>query len=191
MTSRDADYFERLYAKNPDPWDFETSDYEREKYADTIAALGRQRFAQGFEAGCSIGVLTRLLAAHCDNLLAVDIAEPALAQARKRCADLPQLRFENRRLPQDWPPSQKFDLVVLSEVLYFLDPLDICRLASLVCASLCRDAVVLLVNYTEPIDEPCNGYEAAEFFITASAERVRQVSCIRRERYRIDVLKAF
>jgi predicted TPR repeat methyltransferase len=193
MSSRDAAYFESLYAQNPDPWDFETSHYEREKYADTIAALGGRHFAYGFEAGCSIGVLTRQLAASCDALLAVDIAETALAQARHRCADLTHVRFENRRLPQDWPPvsRQKFDLVVLSEVLYFLAPADIGRLASLACASMTVSACVLLVNYTDPIDEPCNGHEAAEVFIAASAGRLSQVSCLTRDRYRIDLLKSF
>lgn len=191
MTSRDAAYFESLYAKNPDPWDFETSDYEREKYAETIAALGGRRFAHGLETGCSIGILTRQLAAHCERLLAIDIAEAALVQARTRCADLPHVQFENRRVPQDWPPGQKFDIVVLSEVLYFLSPFDIGRLASLVCANLRDDACVLLVNFTEPIDEPCDGHEAAEIFIAASAGRLAQQSCFVRERYRIDLLKSF
>ena len=78
-------YFDALYAADPDPWRFASSDYEREKYAATLDALPPRRFAAALEVGCSIGVLTRQLAARCDTLLALDVAEAALAQARARC----------------------------------------------------------------------------------------------------------
>ena len=34
-----ADYFAAIYARDPDPWRFAESDYERAKYAATLAAL--------------------------------------------------------------------------------------------------------------------------------------------------------
>ena len=58
------DYFARIYAATSDPWNFSTSAYEHEKYRATIAALGGRCFARAFEIGCSIGVLTSMLAAH-------------------------------------------------------------------------------------------------------------------------------
>jgi 2-polyprenyl-3-methyl-5-hydroxy-6-metoxy-1,4-benzoquinol methylase len=188
MSSRPPSYFERIYARNPDPWAFETSDYEREKYDATIAALGGRRFVSVLEIGCSIGVFSLRLAAHCERLLAVDVAESALARARSRCALLANVRFENRRLPQDWP-AQKFDLIVISEVLYFLNPADIRRLAKRATASLSPGGHVLLVNYTETIEEPCSGNEAAEIFAAAAVPltRIRQVI---RPKYRIDLLEA-
>jgi cyclopropane fatty-acyl-phospholipid synthase-like methyltransferase len=189
MASRDPAFFQRLYESDPDPWKFETSVYEAEKYDATMAALGGRRFESGFEVGCSIGVLTARLAERCDRLLAVDVAETALARARERCARLGHVRFENRRLPADWPEAeQNFDLIVLSEVLYFLAPADIAVLAALVSRNLAPGGVVLLVNYTGVIDEPCGGEEAAERFIAASGlEGVRQIV---REKYRIDLLEA-
>ena len=60
-------FFDDLYAADPDPWDFETSPYEAAKYDATIAALEGRRFASGLEIGCSIGVLTDRLRAHCDD----------------------------------------------------------------------------------------------------------------------------
>ena len=57
-----AAYFDSLYAAEADPWAFATSDYEREKYAATLAALPRPHYARALEIGCSIGVLTRMLA---------------------------------------------------------------------------------------------------------------------------------
>jgi cyclopropane fatty-acyl-phospholipid synthase-like methyltransferase len=189
-TSRPPAYFERLYAGKSDPWDFETSRYEQEKYDATIAALGGRRFRNAIEIGCSIGVLTVRLAAHCDKLLAVDVVESALAQAKTRCAGLPNVHFENRRLPQDWPEqTRKYDLIVLSEVLYFLTPADIRRLAELSAASLAPGGYALLVNYTETIDEPCSGNEAAEIFFASSIRLTRARQLIR-QKYRIDLFEA-
>jgi len=190
MSSRPPEYFERLYAGNPDPWGFETSDYEREKYDATIAVLGGRHFASALEIGCSIGVLTARLAAICDRLLAVDVVESVLTRARTRCAGLPNVHFENRRLPEDWPEAeQKFDLIVISEVLYFLNPADIRRLAEFCSASLAPGGYALLVNYTEAIDEPCSGDEAANIFCSAASGSTPIRQIIRRK-YRIDLLEA-
>ncbi|HST73796.1 MAG TPA: SAM-dependent methyltransferase [Acetobacteraceae bacterium] len=90
--------FDRIYAADADPWKFTTSRYERKKNAATLAALGDRRFA-ALEIGCSIGVSTRLLAWRCEALLAVDVAEAALADARRRCAGLPGVRIKRRQVP--------------------------------------------------------------------------------------------
>lgn len=189
MPSRPAEYFEQLYAKNADPWGFETSAYEREKYAATLEALGGGVFESGFEIGCSIGVLTRQLAMRCNALLACDVAEGALEQAARRCAGLTNLRFERRQIPRDWPEAaEKFDLLVFSEVLYFLEPREIEEAARLACGSLRQEGLVVLVNYTGPIPEACSGDEAAELFISAARKRLRCIRQRREEKFRIDVL---
>jgi predicted TPR repeat methyltransferase len=110
-------FFDDLYARDPDPWGFETSTYEAQKYDATIAALDGRTFASALEIGCSIGVLTAQLAPHCERLLAVDVAEAALAQARER---VPGVTFTRREIPEDFPEGP-FDLIVASEVLYYLD----------------------------------------------------------------------
>ena len=87
-------HFQR-YAGNADPWRFRTSAYEQAKYRRTIAALGARRFRSAFEVGCSIGVLTRLLGACCDLVLAVDFVDQPLATARAACPISPG--FGSRR----------------------------------------------------------------------------------------------
>ena len=110
-------YFDELYARDPDPWGFETSAYEAAKYDATIQALEGRRYATGLEIGCSIGVLTERLAQHVDDLLAIDVTEAALEQARER---VPQVTFARREIPEEFPAG-RFDLIVCSEVLYYLD----------------------------------------------------------------------
>ena len=87
------DHFEALYAARPDPWRLATSDYERDKYAATLAALPRPRYARGFELGCAMGILTGQLGRRCDGLLAVEPVASALSEARARNADQPHIRF--------------------------------------------------------------------------------------------------
>ncbi|HWK25645.1 MAG TPA: SAM-dependent methyltransferase [Solirubrobacter sp.] len=110
-------FFDDLYAADPDPWDFETSPYEAAKYDTTIAALDDRRFKSALEIGCSIGVLTARLRPRADHLLAIDVAEAALERARARN---PGVTFERREVPEQFPAGA-YDLVVCSEVLYYLD----------------------------------------------------------------------
>lgn len=114
----DREYFEELYATSSDPWDFETSEYEREKYLRTLGVLGDRRFHRAMEAGASIGVFTQMLAGRCDELLAVDVSEKAVVAARQRLKGLDHVRVERRTLPEEMPEGP-FDLILASEVLYY------------------------------------------------------------------------
>jgi 2-polyprenyl-3-methyl-5-hydroxy-6-metoxy-1,4-benzoquinol methylase len=78
------------------------------------------------EVGCAIGVLSALLASRCDSLLAVDGAQTAIAEASLQ--NLLNVRFETAFLPEEFPQGA-FDLIVLSEVLYYFDEIDLKRLA--------------------------------------------------------------
>jgi SAM-dependent methyltransferase len=114
----DREYFEDLYEQSPDPWGFETSPYERKKYERTLGVLQGRRYRRALEVGCSIGVFTTMLAPLCDEVRAVDVSEKAVAAARNRLAGLPHARVERRRLPEQTPEGP-FDLIVVSEVLYY------------------------------------------------------------------------
>src|SRR5689334_10003486 len=76
-----SERFEAMYRKSIDPWEYETSAYEQEKYQNTLAVLPQQRYQKAFEIGCSIGVLTKQLSLYCDELLAVDCSLSALQHA--------------------------------------------------------------------------------------------------------------
>ncbi len=175
-------YFEEMYAADPDPWRFATSEYERGKYAATLAALPDRRFAAALEVGCSIGVLTQQLALRCDDLLSLDVAEGALAQARARC---PKVRFERRVIPDQWPPGG-FDLILFSEMLYYLDAAAIRATASRAVPALNPGGCILMVHYLGGTDYPSTGDEAADRFTAASG--LRPALRVREALYRIDRL---
>ena len=138
--------FEALYDADPDPWGFETEPYEHDKYARTVTALGTRQYGRGFEAGCSIGVLTAAIAERCEAVLAVDIAENAVAAARRRLAPMPHVSVERRDLPEDWPTGP-FDLVVCSEVLYYFEPETLRLAVPLIRASLAPGGRLVAVHH--------------------------------------------
>lgn len=181
-------YFEDRYAADPDPWRFATSEYERAKYAATLAALPRRRYGAALEVGCSIGVLTRALAARCDALVAVDVAPSALDQARACCRDLAHVRFALNQVPGAWPEGG-YDLILLSEVVYYLDEADVGRLAERIRDGLLPDGDVVLVHWTGETDYPLSGDEAAEILIARTAGFLNPVHQARTREYRLDVLR--
>ena len=75
-------------------------------------------------------MLTARLASRCASLVAVDVSEKALDAARARCRTLPNVAFENMSVPAEWPAGT-FDLIMLSEVVYYLDAGDVSRLPRL------------------------------------------------------------
>ena len=180
-------YFDERYTADPDPWQFATSAYEHAKYAATLDALPRDRYASALEVGCSIGLLTERLAQRCDALVSLDLSELALAQARDRCRSLPHVRFEIAQVPGQWPPGL-FDLIVLSEVVYYLDAGDVTRLVERVRTSLKPGGVVVLVHWTGETHYPLSGDEAAEYFIHDAGTFLYVIHQGRDDKYRLDVL---
>ena len=187
-TYADPGYFECLYARDPDPWRFATSEYERAKYAATLDALPPGRHTRAFEIGCSIGVLTRQLAARCDELLAVDVSALALRQAEERCEDQPWVQFAQMDLRHEWPEGS-LDLIVFSEVLYYLGIDGIHAAARHTLEALAPGGSVVLVNWHGPTDGACSGEEAATLFIAGCRPRLAPMVQHQAEKYRLDVLK--
>jgi predicted TPR repeat methyltransferase len=185
--SRPAVHFERLYQSNLDPWSLASSPYELAKYQRTLAVLGDRRFTAGLEVGCSIGVLTRMLAPRCDALLGVDVVDTPLRAARTRCAGLSHVRFQRMQVPTEWP-ANRFDLIVFSEVLYYLSLPDIDRCAARARAALLPGGIIVLVNWLGCTDDPTTGNDAAERFITASAGSLSITRQARYKHYRLDVV---
>lgn len=121
----DAAAFEARYQQSPDPWDFATSPYERRRYERIVGALPLPRYGSGYEPGCSIGELTRLLAGRCDRLRSVDVSRTAVARARRRCRDQQGVTLEVASVASDVTVGH--DLVVFCEVGYYftVDELDV------------------------------------------------------------------
>jgi hypothetical protein len=150
-------YFAAMYAESEDPWGFESRWYECRKYALTLAALPRERYRRGFEPGCSIGVLTELLAGRCDSLLAADLAPAAVGAAAERMAPYGGVEVARLAIPHDWPEG-RFDLIVLSEIGYYLSADDLELLLDRTVASLQPGGTLIAVHWRHAVpDYPLRG----------------------------------
>lgn len=160
---RRVEDFEALYQRHADPWAYETSPYERGKYLATLRFLPRPFYGRGLELGCSIGVLSEMLARRCRTLVAVDASPTAVAQARSR--PIPNATFHTGIMPRDLPRG-RFDLILASEFVYYLTPGQVRRLA----ASLRRSspgADCVVVAFTGRTNAPLRGRDACAIFLRA------------------------
>ncbi|MCT4333148.1 nodulation S family protein [Paracoccus sp. YLB-12] len=165
--TRDATSFDALYKAEPDPWNYETSAYEAEKYRRCLALLPRCRYPRGLEIGCSIGVMSAEIAQRCDSLLALDFAQTAVARARAR--GIPNARFEVATIPAEWPAG-RWDLIVLSEVLYYLGPAELDRTVTLVAKSLAAGGCCLVAGYTGPTETTLSALDVQDRLLHGLAE---------------------
>lgn len=183
-----AAYFDGLYAGAADPWGFAWRWYEQAKYRATLAALSRRRYRRALEVGCSIGVLTERLAGRCDQLVAVDVSEAALAQARLRLADQRHVELLRASLP-DAAPAGPFDLFLLSEVVYYLDEPAIGRLGRVLRRDLAAGGQIVAVHWTRPTSYPLTGDAAMAALLTATQPFIRRLRGWRTGDYRLDVME--
>jgi predicted TPR repeat methyltransferase len=181
------EYFEGLYAESGDPWDFETSEYERNKYGRTLEVLGERRFRRALEAGASIGVFTVMLADHCEELLAVDVSERAVAAARERLSGRRNVRVERRTLPEEMPDGP-FDLIVASEVLYYFTREDLIAALEAFERELARRGALLAVHWRrETRTYPLQGDEVHELLMEHT--RLQTSETIVEPDYRLDLFE--
>lgn len=184
-------YFTDVYRNNEDPWNFETSDYEKAKYAATINALPKPVYQEAFEVGCSIGVLTAMLAARCKQLLAVDSVEEPLVKARKRLEKYSNVTIKQMAVPGQFP-SGMFDLILVSEVGYYLSLDDLHKFSHQIITHLQKGGHLLLVHWTPEVpDYPLTGDEVHEWFMTliGDGKPLKHLHHQREEKYRLDLFE--
>jgi hypothetical protein len=166
------DYFDAMYAKSRDPWQLAGRWYEQRKYAMTMAMLPLPRYRHAYEPGCSVGVLTELLASRCDHVTATDVAATALevtAERLTRRGYSDRVTLDRRSLDSGWP-TDDFDLVVLSEVAYYLDAEVLRTVLDRECPRLVTGATLIAAHWRHPVEDyPLTG-DAANAIVGDTAD---------------------
>jgi SAM-dependent methyltransferase len=184
-----SDFFEALYEVDSDPWQFETSEYEAQKYATTLSALPHASYQSGFEIGGSIGVLTEKLAHRCHSLLSIDVSKIAQKQAIQRCRHLFNVDFQLMSVPREFP-DRYFDLVILSEVGYYWSWQDLRKAQRLMLDCLQPKGHLLLVHWTVDAKElPLTGSEVHNSFLKLVPDPLKHLKGLNEQRYRLDLFE--
>lgn len=149
-----VDDFDRLYRADDDPWRVATSWYEQRKIGIVLASLSQQRYQRAVDPACGTGHLARDLASRCDEVFASDASAVAVDIARRICADVTNLQVRHRVLPEvDEAGEGQADLIVLSEVLYYLPPHIRRQAISGVLRQAAPRVEVVAVHWTEQPEE--------------------------------------
>ena len=152
MPAIDIAGFENKFRDNIDPWDYTHSRFERAKRGVLLRACGPSRHGRVLELGCAIGETTRGLAKLSLRLIAVDASPTALKEAMRRVPRSRGVRFQCAILPDEMPRGP-FDLIVTSELVYYLRAHHINPLADRIFAALAPGGMTVILNHRRPFDD--------------------------------------
>ncbi|MCW2525410.1 MAG: Methyltransferase type 12 [Pseudonocardiales bacterium] len=153
VPSLSARYFDQMYAADPDPWQIGAGWYETRKRDLVLSLLPEPRYKLALEPGCGNGDLTERLRARCESVIAWDAATAAVEATRARFAEDPQVQVSAGHLPDAWPNTPEADLMVLSELGYYLDLPDLDRFLDEAVDRLQPGATFLAVHWRWPVEE--------------------------------------
>jgi SAM-dependent methyltransferase len=163
-------YFDTLYNDNTDPWQYQTRWYEKRKRDMCLAVLPQAQYGNAIELGCGNGVFSELLARHCHALLSVDGNTQAVQLAKQRLKGSPHVRVVQGVIPNAlltlkdktlaaYPLSDEllankppFDLIVISEILYYLSPNDVDMVIAWIRQNLAIGGTLLCCHWRYAID---------------------------------------
>ncbi len=174
-------HLNRLYAHTDDPWNFDHSPYEQAKFIATRNALMRAQYACALEIGCGNGALAAHIAPLCAHYTGIDAVERAVHAARGK---VPTAQFDVGCYPCPLP-DKDYDLVILSEILYFLTPGAIAQLARVIAERAPR-AEVICTTYLGDTEQALQGAEALTLFRKAMRPHLDLVRVVDTGTYRID-----
>ena len=114
---------DRVFSRREDPYGYRTGAYERERLEARGRCAGTGPRGRVREVGCAEGAFTQVLAGRAESVTALDISRVALERARRNLrSESGKVRFVETDV-RAWSPArgETFDLIVLGDVLYYLD----------------------------------------------------------------------
>jgi SAM-dependent methyltransferase len=106
--------FQATYSTDNEPWEYSTSGAERLRYQRTVE-LARQfqpRPGRVLEVGCGLGLMTRLLGPYAGEVVAIDVAVPAVQKCAAQLGHaLPNVRLAVGTLTDPAFEAAAFDVI--------------------------------------------------------------------------------
>ena len=145
---------EAKYVSEDDPWGIGHADSPRyDLYVESIRARARSR-GSVLDVGCGFGAMLARLRSDFDRLHGIELSADAIAKGRER---YPFIDFEQGSidaLERTRADGKRFDAIICSDVLYYVDEID--KRASLrwIAEHLSRDGFAFVALYS-PGDREC------------------------------------
>jgi predicted TPR repeat methyltransferase len=179
--------FEARYQAEADPWQTLASEYEAGKRERTLAACGPGPFGAVADLGAGLGLLSEALAPRCEHLIAVDGSRTAARATRLRLRPFGHAEVLVGAIPEVLPEG-RFDLVVASEVLYYLDDGALAATLSWIARHLTPGGRVVAVHWTGSAHDLVRPAQAVSARLAATPG-LRVVEAEDDAGYRLDVLE--
>jgi predicted TPR repeat methyltransferase len=123
-----------------DPWLLETNPYEQKRYDAMLALISdRPVFHSALEVGCAAGAFTAHIVDRCEQLRVLDLLPEAVDCCQRRLGHRPNVVYNVGDVARCRGWGELYDLIVVAEVLYYLERKEriakaVARLSSLLCA---------------------------------------------------------
>ncbi|MET0264885.1 MAG: class I SAM-dependent methyltransferase [Duganella sp.] len=148
-------HFQQLYTEDADPWKVRQRWYEQRKRSLLMACLPLQRYRRAFEPACGNGELTVALAHRAEYVLATDLSPEAVRLTQQRIhreqpSDAVRVTVRQQVVPQEWPDDGAFDLIVISEMAYYLPEHEVLGLRQRCMESLADNGTLVLCHWRWP-----------------------------------------
>jgi Methyltransferase domain len=157
-------HFDQLFWADDDPQGYASMWSERRRHDLMLAMLDLPTYGRIFEPACANGVFTSILATRGIDVTAWDGSGEAVRVARHRLRGIVNVRVAQYSVPEKWPDGQ-FDLIVLSDFLYYLSAEDIVKVANKSIESTSDGGVVL----------SCHWLDVAHDFLTPGGSAVHEI----------------
>ncbi|WP_404862903.1 class I SAM-dependent DNA methyltransferase [Georhizobium sp. MAB10] len=188
--SINLDGFENLFQCDPDPWDYETSAFEAHKRSVLLRHAGLSPRGRVLELACANGVTTQALMNVGLRVTALDGSLTAISQAQARLGKISRLRLLHANLPEGMP-KERFDLIVVSEIVYYLGSIAARQLAKSVANRVSPGGrVVVLHHHVNFPDASVNPEHAHRDFVRLLRKRMTLVRSARTGRFCVAALVA-
>ncbi|MBK0064108.1 MULTISPECIES: class I SAM-dependent methyltransferase [unclassified Acinetobacter] len=149
--AKHLEYFNQLYEQNDDPWSYADRWYEHRKRAICLSLLLHDQYKKGLELGCSNGIFSQQLAERCQHLVCIDANERAVYLAQQRLSSAAHVKILQKQLPDNFPEDH-YDLIVISEIGYYLTRNELLKLIDLCQRNLTDNGMILLCHWRYPIE---------------------------------------
>lgn len=138
--------FEQRFRESGDPWQTFTSRPEAVKREEILRATGTRRWGRGLELGAGNGSNSAALAARTGRLDVCEATAAGRALIREATAGCSNIRLWRHVVPERFP-GDRYDLIVIAELLYYLRREELRLLAGEITRTLRPAGRLILVHH--------------------------------------------